>query len=77
MYKITIIKELKFRKGIRISDEGKDFITKLLIKNPSERLGTEKGIEEFLDHPWLINFDWEKLKNRQIRPPYEPCKVNW
>lgn len=36
-----------------MSDECKDLITKLLEKDPANRLGTNGGIEEILAHPWF------------------------
>ena len=47
-----------------ISSVVKDFITKLLASNSSERLGKESGIEEIKTHPWLLDVDWVKLKNK-------------
>lgn len=34
-----------------ISDEAKDFISKLLVKNPCERM----TIDQALDHPWICS----------------------
>ena len=40
------------------SSEIVDFINKLLIKNPEERLGS-KGFSELKFHPWLRFYDWK------------------
>ena len=63
MYKITLIKKLKFKENVDLSDEVKSFITALLKKNPEERLGSN-GISEILNHPWLAGFDWISLINK-------------
>ena len=47
---IKIIKEdITFPKDIAISDEAKDFVLKILKKNPDDRL----KIDRLLDHPFL------------------------
>jgi serum/glucocorticoid-regulated kinase 2 len=38
-----------------MSKEAEDFISKLLEKNPSKRLGSNGGIVEILSHPWFAN----------------------
>ena len=40
------------------SKESIDFINKLLIRKPEDRLGYKKGIEEIKDHPWLRYYPW-------------------
>ena len=34
-----------------------DFINKLLLRNPDQRLGSN-GIEEIKEHPWLADVEW-------------------
>ena len=48
------------RHRISMSDEVKDFITKLLTKDPAGRLGTQ-GSEEVLSHPWLASISKEDV----------------
>jgi len=43
----------------------KDFISKLLIKNPDQRLGAKNGVEEILSHPWLKAYNLEQLKKKK------------
>lgn len=56
---------------IPMSDEMKDFITKLLTKDPSKRLGT-KSNKEILEHPWFDDINWKKLYRKEIPSPYVP-----
>ena len=49
------------RHGIKMSDECKDFLTKVLNKNPKERLGSKGDVKEILDHPWFKDLDPEKV----------------
>jgi len=44
-----------------MSENCKNFITRLLEKNPANRLGTKGGIEEVLAHPWFAEEDVEKI----------------
>jgi hypothetical protein len=30
------------------------------------------GIEEIMNHPWLSDFNWESLENKQIKAPFVP-----
>lgn len=45
------------------------------MKNSEDRLGSKKGAEEIKNHPWFENFNWEKLINKSIEPPFKP-KIN-
>lgn len=61
-----------FPSRIETSDEFKDFIRKLLVKDPSQRLGAN-GAEEVLAHPWF-GTDEEKsaILNKEIGAPILP-----
>lgn len=41
-----------------MSDESKDFIGKLLDKDPSKRLGVN-GPDDVINHPWFKSIDME------------------
>lgn len=58
--------------GIPMTDAAKDLITRLLEKDPKSRLGTERGIEEILDHEWFNEYDVNDLLNKQYAAPYVP-----
>lgn len=30
------------------------------------------GPEEVKEHPWFADYDWNKLYNKQIKPPFVP-----
>ncbi|CAD8164479.1 unnamed protein product [Paramecium pentaurelia] len=53
------------------SIEAVDFINKLLQRKPQNRLGSN-GIQEIKQHPWFANFEWDKLQNQTIIPPFIP-----
>ena len=48
---------VRFPPGPIMSADGKDFIIKLLNKNPKGRLGANEGLKDVLDHAWLKNLD--------------------
>jgi len=54
MYSFILQKKVFWPDQIPISDDGKDFIEKLLRKAPNERLGAgAKGYRELFEHAWL------------------------
>jgi len=51
----------------------KDFISKLLIRNPKNRLGSEGGdVKDLQKHPWFNNLNWDDLLQCKVDPPYKP-----
>ena len=59
--------ELKFNnEKAEVSKEGKDFITKMLIRNPASRLGSQNDVEDILSHPWFSDLNREKMLNKQV-----------
>lgn len=55
----------------KFSPEFKDFLTKLLEKDPVKRLGSVNGADEILAHPWLADIDFERLAAKEIQPPLQ------
>ncbi|KRW98381.1 Protein kinase-like domain [Pseudocohnilembus persalinus] len=53
--------------------EAADFINRLIERKPSNRLGIN-GPAEVKNHPWIKNFPWEKLLNKEIQAPFLPEK---
>lgn len=49
-----------------------DLISKLLAKDPSKRLGSQRGAEEIKEHPFFADIDWDKMMKKQIPTPYKP-----
>ena len=80
MYELIEIGELKFPKTIKIedtikpikvSDEAKNIITKLLEKNPGSRLG-RTGLNEIKSHPFFGNLNFDMVNNKKLKSPYKP-----
>jgi len=55
-----------------MSDDCKDLISKLLEKDPANRLGSKGGLEEILAHPWFNSLDMTKLVEKQLESPFRP-----
>ena len=53
------------------SKESADFINKLLIRKPENRIGY-KGINELKVHPWLKYYPWEMLYKKSLPSPFIP-----
>lgn len=62
---------LRFPNGLGV--EIRDLITRLLIRDPTRRLGCGVGdIEEIVPHPFFHSIDWEDLYHKRVHPPYRP-----
>jgi ribosomal protein S6 kinase alpha-5 len=57
---------------IHISKVAKDFILKLLMKNPKRRLGA-KGLEDVKRHPFFaVDIDWDAIAQKRTAAPIKP-----
>lgn len=55
-----------------ISPQAQDILTKLLDRNPTQRLGVN-GAGEIKKHPFFDkNIDFKVLLQKKIRPPFKP-----
>jgi serine/threonine protein kinase SCH9 len=43
-----------------------------LKKNPKERLGNKKDVEEILSHPWFESMNLEKIMKKEYVPSFKP-----
>ena len=80
MYELIEIGELKFPKTIKIggnikpikvSDEAKNIIIKLLEKNPGSRLG-KNGLKEIKIHPFFGNLNFDMINHKKLKSPFKP-----
>lgn len=53
------------------SPEATSLIKALLAKDPTRRLGRD-SILDIKKHPWFRGMDWEKLRKREVQPPFQP-----
>ena len=54
-----------------MSKELKNLISRLLCKNPDQRLGSKKGLEEIFQHKWFKGIDFQAIKKGKIKPPIQ------
>ena len=69
MYRKILHQELKFPE--RVSPPARDFLSKLLDRDPLARLGYN-GVEEVKSHPYYETIDWDKLLAKEMEPPFKP-----
>lgn len=56
-----------------LTPAARDLCSRLLTKNPAERLGAgESGAEDIKSHEWFEDIDWSKIHNKMLPPPYKP-----
>ena len=70
MYKKILHNPLVF--GDEISPLARSILTRLLNRDPSQRLGVN-GAEEIKRHPFFVqHIDFERLLQKKIQPPFKP-----
>ena len=72
MYDMITKAELRFPKKFKVSDEAKDLLSRLLKKDPKERIGINSGFEEIKKHPFFKDMDFKALEEKKIEPPFKP-----
>jgi serine/threonine protein kinase len=71
MYRRILTEPIPF--VVEPSPEAKDFVLKLLDRNPATRLGAaEKDVEDIKQHPYFRGLSWEKVLNREYEPEWIP-----
>lgn len=53
IYNSILSEKLEFPENPHLSNEIKNLLYALLIKDPKKRIGFRNGIEEILSHPWF------------------------
>jgi len=61
-------KEIRFPETTSTTSQLKDLLTRLLAKDPRDRIGWKDGSSEIKNHPWfkIIDFDIEKKDQQKI-----------
>ncbi|CAD8166775.1 unnamed protein product [Paramecium pentaurelia] len=52
-----------------LSQEAKDIIIQLLIRDPKRRLGCKEDAKEIKSHPWFRDINWQDCYNKKLQPP--------
>jgi len=73
MYDMILNKKLVFPLSEEeASNEGVDFVFRLLDRDPTTRLGAN-GVDEVKAHPWFAGIDWDKVISKSYEPPFQPA----
>lgn len=63
----------KLSDTISLSNAAKDFITKMLNKDPKKRLGgNSKNATEIKEHPFFAAINWDNIRLKKLTPPFKP-----
>jgi len=61
----------------KMSDNARDLLTGLLVKEPAKRLGGgPEGAKEIMRHVFFETIDWIALQEKKIVPPFKPQVLN-
>ncbi|XP_054717098.1 ribosomal protein S6 kinase 2 beta-like [Uloborus diversus] len=74
--KETMMQILKAKLGMPqfLSPEAQSLLRALFKRNPANRLASgPNGIEDMKVHPFFGTIDWQKLYDREIKPPFIPA----
>lgn len=58
----VVLQSLKFPDSPLVSFQARDLIRGLLVKEPENRLGTEKGAAEIKQHPFFEGLNWALIR---------------
>ena len=59
-----------------VSQKAQKLIKSLLQRNPNERLGSKRDIEEIKENEYFADVDWQKVYERKYKPPQIYLKSN-
>ncbi|KAF2966405.1 hypothetical protein GQX73_g7187 [Xylaria multiplex] len=75
MYRKISAESLHFLSSDVVPPAAKDLLTKLLNRDPTQRLGAN-GSVEIKSHPFFHAIDWIKLLQRKYEPAFKPNVAN-
>jgi serine/threonine protein kinase len=56
-----------------MTPDARDILSKLLIRDPKDRLGSgERDAEELKEHPFFHDIDWTAMATGNVTPPWAP-----
>jgi serum/glucocorticoid-regulated kinase 2 len=64
--------EVEFPEDYGLSNEVKELIEKLLVKNPNQRLGHFAGAKEIMLHPWVGKINRAFIESKSFQVPFPP-----
>jgi RAC serine/threonine-protein kinase len=71
MFELILVEDVRFPS--KMSQEARDVLTGLLIKDPYRRLGGgPDDAKEIMNHAFFRNINWTDLENKKLEPPFKP-----
>ncbi|XP_063229979.1 RAC serine/threonine-protein kinase [Bacillus rossius redtenbacheri] len=71
LFTLILMEDVKFPRTI--SNEAKELLGGLLVKNPAKRLGGgPDDAKEIMAHPFFSSINWTDLQLKKIPPPFKP-----
>ncbi|CAD8072433.1 unnamed protein product [Paramecium primaurelia] len=77
IYESILNEELTFPEKLNLSSDIKNLLQGLLCKQPSERLGANKGLTELLTHSWFKDVDLIAILQKLVPPPFKPNQLKF
>ncbi len=72
MFHDILHQPLEIPSQIKISGDLRDFLNKMLIKDPELRLGAKNGMLDVLNHPWCKKIKLIDVMNKKVKPFVQP-----
>ncbi len=73
LFRLIIKGKFAFPKKGVMTYDAEDLIERLLVTNPSRRIGSlAKGERDIYDHDWFEDIRFDKLRRREIKAPWIP-----
>lgn len=70
MFRQIIYDQVHFPR--HFSYEAREFVSKLLVKDPARRLGSGGDAQEIMAQPFFATIDWAQLYRKRLPPPFKP-----
>jgi len=68
----------KYSTPDNLSSSIEDLLSKILVTNPSKRLGNLKGgLTDISKHKWFGSFDWQGILKETVDAPFIPSVKNY
>lgn len=72
LFRQIVNEPLKFPNYPKLHTDCRDFISQLLIKDPTGRLGGKPdGSDGCINHPWLSTVNWDDIRTHQMKSPID------
>ncbi|XP_052766750.1 RAC serine/threonine-protein kinase-like isoform X2 [Mya arenaria] len=71
LFELILLEQVRFPRTL--SEDAKNLLGCMLVKNPKERLGgSERDVLDIMGHPFFKNVNWQDLVEKKIPPPFKP-----